>query len=55
MLNLENLRELREKKGLTQMEISKMCGVTLNAYVRWEHGCTKPAPENQAKLEEILK
>ena len=42
------------QKGALE-EISKMCGVTLNAYVRWEHGCTKPAPNNQSKLEEILK
>lgn len=55
MIELDKLKELRLEKGLTQMKIAKMCGVSLNAYIRWENGCTKPIDEHQKKLEEILK
>ena len=55
MLDLEHLKETRQKKGLTQMKIAKGVGVSLNAYIRWENGVAKPTEENLEKLENILK
>lgn len=54
MLNLENLKELRMKKGYSQAKIAKECGVSLNAYIKWEQGVSKPIEENYTKLEELL-
>lgn len=54
MLDLEKLKELRLQKGLSQVKVAKACGVSINAYIKWEQGVGKPIPENYAKLEEIL-
>ena len=31
-------KELREKQGLTQLEMSQLLGVTENTYANWEKG-----------------
>lgn len=51
---LENLKELREKKGLTQIDLAKLVGVSANAYRNWEYGASYPNEENMKKLKEIL-
>lgn len=53
-MNLENLKELRLQKGLSQVEVAKHCGVSVNAYIHWEKGVSKPTEENEAKLEKIF-
>lgn len=50
-----DFKKIRKDLGLTQMEITKIFGITLNAYIRWENGVSKPSPENQKKVEEFLK
>ena len=54
MLDLENLKETRIKKGLTQMKVAKEVGVSLNSYIRWENGVANPTEENLEKLEKIF-
>lgn len=50
-----NIKEIRESLGLTQCKVAKHCGVSLQAYYRWENGITKLIkPENYEKLCEIL-
>lgn len=50
-----NIKEIREKMGLTQCKVAKHCGVSLQAYYRWENGITKLIKEeNFEKLCEIL-
>ncbi len=50
-----DIRELRENKGLTQCKVAKHCGVSIQAYYRWENGITKLIKaENFSKLCEIL-
>lgn len=49
-----NLRELREKKGITQTEISVKVGVSRQAISLIENGQTKPSVENAKKIAEIL-
>lgn len=52
---LGNIREIRESMGLTQCKVAKHCGVSLQAYYRWENGITKLIKEeNFEKLCEIL-
>ena len=35
---MENLKELRKAKGLTQAEMAKLIGVSLAGYLLWERG-----------------
>jgi transcriptional regulator with XRE-family HTH domain len=38
------LKQLRDKLGLTQEELSRRCGIPLRTYVRWETGEAMPRP-----------
>lgn len=50
-----NIRNIRESMGLTQGKVAKHCGVSLQAYYRWENGITKLIKaENFIRLCEIL-
>lgn len=52
---LGNIKELRESMGLTQCKVAKHCGVSLQAYYRWENGITKLIKaDNFNRLCEIL-
>lgn len=53
-MNLEKLKELRLKNGMTQIDVAKAVGVTMNSYVRWEKGANQPTEENLQKLKEVL-
>lgn len=54
--DLGNIKELRTNAGLTQEKVAKHCGISLQAYHRWESGITKFAKQdNFYKLCEILK
>ena len=48
------LKTLRLKQKLTQVEIEKKIGVSLNTYLRWEYGVGNPSSENKKKLDSIL-
>jgi transcriptional regulator with XRE-family HTH domain len=39
---------------LTQTDIARFCGVSLQAYRLWEIGTSRPNPENLKKLEKLL-
>lgn len=51
---MENLRELRIAKGMTQIELAKKVGVSLAGYLLWERGVGRPNEENYQKLMEAL-
>ncbi|HEY9627681.1 MAG TPA: helix-turn-helix transcriptional regulator [Coleofasciculaceae cyanobacterium] len=38
------LKQLREKAGLTQEELSRRCGIPLRTYQRWESGESAARP-----------
>ncbi len=40
------LAEMRERKGMTQVEAAKAVGVTRRTWQRWEHGVT-PMPSSR--------
>lgn len=54
MLNLENLKQLRQEKGISQMKLAVLVGVSITAIRVWEQGGMKPNAEHLQKLEEIL-
>lgn len=50
-----NIREKRKEKGLTQQQVAMYCGVSLQAYQRWENGLTREIPEVRFnKLKHVL-
>ncbi len=54
-MNLNDLKEIRKNLGVTQMGLAKKVGVSLLTIQLWERGITLPNPQNQEKLEEVLK
>lgn len=51
---MENLKELRKAKGLTQAEMAKLVGVSLSGYLLWERGVGEPNRKNYEKLKKVL-
>lgn len=54
MNNVENLKELRKKAGLTQMQLAAKLGVSLMSIRIWESGAGKPNEENFKKLVKLF-
>ena len=48
------IRELREKKGLSQSELGAKLGVTNKAVSRWENGGAHPSAELMLPLAQVL-
>jgi len=51
---MDNLKQIRIEKGLTQMQLAASVGVSLNTIIKWENGAGKPSDENQKRLDEVL-
>ena len=51
---MKNLRELREIKKKTQIEMAIACGISLSTYRLIEYGAQKPNPDVLKKLENEL-
>jgi transcriptional regulator with XRE-family HTH domain len=45
-LHAERLREMREKKGLTQRELAHLCGMNEHQVFRYENGKSDPSATN---------
>lgn len=54
MIFPERLKQLRQKKGLTQQEIAELLGVKRNTYSDWENGKTEPNFETLLKLADLF-
>jgi transcriptional regulator with XRE-family HTH domain len=50
----EEIREARNKKDMTQIQVASAVGVSVAAYRLWEAGGGNPLPENEVKLIEVL-
>lgn len=50
----ERLKELRLEKGLTQIELANMLGISQKSYSHWETQKTEPSFENLVKLADLL-
>lgn len=53
-MDLTKLKDLREKKNMTQVEVCKRIGVSVNAYRLWESGTSQPNEDNLEKLKKVL-
>lgn len=49
----DNLKTLRERKGLTQTAVSRALGVKLTTYNAWENGINIPRDEMKVKIAEF--
>jgi len=49
-----SLLELRKLLGLSQFEIAKELGVSINTYINWERGVMNPNEENQHKIDKLI-
>ena len=50
----ERLKQLRQKKGLTQKDIADLVHVNRVTYTNWEKGKREPSFENLIKLADLL-
>lgn len=50
-----DIKKRRKELGLTQYDLAEKVGVSEVSIRKWERGITTPKPENQKKLEEVLK
>lgn len=50
------LKEIREKRGLTQAQLAKALGYTSPQFIsNWERGICQPPPEKFPKIAKLLK
>lgn len=55
MVNLElQIRDAREKAGITQEELAEQMDVSRQTISRWETGATRPSADNLARLSQLL-
>lgn len=45
----------RKTQNMTQLQVAVAVGVAYQTYRLWEGGGTKPGPDNEVKLREVLK
>ena len=50
----ENLKQLREQKGLTQAQLAEKLFVSRSTVAKWENGLGLPNPESMATLEKLF-
>ena len=50
----QRLKQLRQKKGLTQQKLAEILGIKRNTYSDWENGKTEPSFENLVKLADLF-
>lgn len=50
----ERVRQLRERRALTQRELAQAVGVDERHVSSWEHGHSRPYPQNRRRLAEAL-
>jgi transcriptional regulator with XRE-family HTH domain len=53
-MNLDKLKEIRLKKGMTQIDVAVKVGVSMTSYINWEKRANNPSEENLQKLKEVL-
>lgn len=49
-----SILEKRKALGMTQVEVAKAVGVSLQAYILWEKEVNKPNEDNAKKLDKVL-
>jgi transcriptional regulator with XRE-family HTH domain len=53
-LNIDRLREIREKRGISQRELARQCGISDVLIYRYEKGISEPATKQLYNIAEKL-
>lgn len=53
-MNGQDLRQARERAGLTQAQAAKRIGVPVDTYRSWEHGRRSPREEHWPTIEAVM-
>ena len=51
---MKNLKKLRVEAKMTQFDLARAIGVSVNTIIKWENEVSKPNNENLSKLKEAL-
>lgn len=51
---MNNIKYMREKYNLTQMNIALAIGVSINTIAKWENNVSKPSDDNMKKLNDMF-
>ena len=48
------IKDRRLELNMSQMELARLCRVSLTTIVKYENGCSVPRRENMERLQEVL-
>ncbi|MCK9160263.1 MAG: helix-turn-helix transcriptional regulator [Bacteroidaceae bacterium] len=48
-----NFKDLRKRKGLSQMKAASKCDVSLTTWILWEKSVSTPTDENMEKVKRL--
>ena len=53
-IQMANIREMRKRAGLTQVEVAKVLEISIDTLWRWETGAGEPRLSNMLKMSELF-
>lgn len=51
---MQDFKKIRLEKGITQIELARRVGVSINTIIKWENEISRPNEENYQKLLKAL-
>ena len=51
---MKDLKKMRVEAKMTQFDLAKAIGVSVNTIIKWENEVSKPSDENLNKLKEVF-
>ena len=51
---MKDLKKMRVEAKMTQFDLAKAIGVSVNTIIKWENEVSKPSDENLNKLKELF-
>lgn len=51
---MKDLKKMRVDAAMTQFDLARAVGVSVNTIIKWENEVSKPSDENMNKLKEIF-
>lgn len=52
---MANIREMRKRAGLTQVEVAKVLEISIDTLWRWETGASEPRATDLLKMSELFR
>ena len=51
---MKDLKKMRVEAKMTQFDLARAIGVSVNTIIKWENEVSKPSDENLNKLKEVF-